>query len=779
MRLFVLAFGCAAWALQRQATLPAWWLVALLALIAIAALALLARAAPLRSRALRRLVIVAAGAAFGFAWAAGLATMRMNEWLPPELEGRDLIVTGVVASLPQTFERGVRFHFDVEGAPADAAHFPARLALAWYTDASAGTATELAVHAGERWRFTVRLKRPHGSANPHGFDYEAWLLERDIGATGYIRPRGERVRLNGLVMQPHYLAERARERIRAKFERALPDHRYAGVLVALAVGDQRAIESTDWQLYVRTGVGHLMSISGLHVTMVAGLFAWFVHLLWRRSTRLMIALPARKAAALGGAVAALAYCLLAGFAVPAQRTLYMLSVVALAIWLDRMQSSSRVLCLALFVVVLLDPWAVIAPGFWLSFGAVALMLYVGVLRSEMHWLTRWARVQWAISLGLAPLLLVLFQQVSLVAPLANAVAIPIVSLVVTPLALLAAVAPGPWLAEAAHAILTLLMRVLELFDRLPAAVWEQHAPPTWTLLPALLGVVWMLAPRGVPSRFLGVVLLLPMYAISPSRPAAGAVWLDLLDVGQGLALVVRTRGHSLLYDAGPSWSAEADAGNRVVVPYLRAQGIRMLDALIVTHQDNDHAGGAASVLHAAEVPLLWSSLDATHPLLQSVSARVPCRAGVAWEWDGVHFEMLHPDMSAYARRTRANSRSCVLRITSAYGVALLTGDIEAVDENALLANGSILAADVLLAPHHGSKTSSTVAFLDAVRAQHVLVAAGYRNRFGHPHPQVLERYEASGARVWRTDLDGAISLRLDSDEMVVRGYRFQAPRYWR
>ncbi|HEY9397856.1 MAG TPA: DNA internalization-related competence protein ComEC/Rec2 [Burkholderiales bacterium] len=780
MRLFVLAFGCAVWALQRQSPLPAWWLVTLLVLVAITALALLVRNAPLRSRPLRQAAIVVAGAAFGFAWAAGLATMRMAEWLAPELEGRDVIVTGVVAGLPQTFERGVRFHFDVERAQIDDAPFPARLALAWYTGPSPDAAGEVAVRAGERWRLTVRLKRPHGGANPHGFDYEAWLLERGIGATGYIRPRGERTRLDDLVMQPRYLVERARERIRAKFEQALPDHRYAGVLVALAVGDQRAIESADWQLYVRTGVGHLMSISGLHVTMVAGLLAWLVHLLWRRSTRLMIALPARKAAALGGALAALAYCLLAGFAVPAQRTLYMLSVVALAIWLDRMQSSSRILCLALFVVLLLDPWAVMAPGFWLSFGAVALMLYVGVLRSETHWLTRWARVQWAISLGLAPLLLVLFQQVSLVAPLANAVAIPIVSLVVTPLALLAAVMPGPWLAQAAHAVLALLMNVLELFDRLPAAVWEQHAPPAWTLLPALLGVVWMLAPRGVPARFLGVVLLLPMYAIAPPRPAPGAVWLDMLDVGQGLAVVVRTRDHTLLYDAGPSWSVEADAGNRVVAPYLRAEGIRLLDALVVTHQDNDHAGGAASVLRAAAVPLLWSSLDATHPLLERVPARLPCRAGVAWEWDGVRFEMLHPRMSAYAKRTRANSRSCVLRIASAHGVAaLLTGDIEAIDENALLADKAALAADVLLAPHHGSKTSSTAAFLDAVHARHVLIAVGYRNRFGHPHPEVLQRYAASGAQVWRTDLDGAVSIRLDSNEVVARGYRAQAPRYWR
>jgi competence protein ComEC len=324
-----------------------------------------------------------------------------------------------------------------------------------------------------------------------------------------------------------------REHVRDRFLAELPGYRYAGVLVALAVGDQRAIDSADWLLYMRTGVGHLMSISGLHVTMVAGLFAGFVHWLWRRSARLPILLPARKAAAVAAVVAASGYCLLAGYAVPAQRTFYMLSVVALALWADRMQSASRVLCLALLAVLLLDPWAVIAPGFWLSFAAVALMLYVGVPTLHVHWLAAWARVQGAITLGLAPLLLVLFQQVSLVSPLANAIAIPVVSFVVTPLALAAAITPGPWLAQLAHALLEYLMQLLAWLDRLPLAVWEQHAPATWTLVPALIGVVWMLAPRGIPARYLGVVLLLPMYTVMPSRPAVGAAWLDMLDVGLG------------------------------------------------------------------------------------------------------------------------------------------------------------------------------------------------------------------------------------------------------
>ena len=359
-----------------------------------------------------------------------------------------MTLTGVVASLPQPFERGVRFELAVEDAvtagPAPAAfQAPGRVLLSWYNGLTPEEFQEvLPVRPGERWRLTVRLRLPHGNANPHGFDYEAWLLERGVGATGYVRPRGERVRLAEMVYRPGYVIERIRERIRTKLWDALPEHRYAGVVIALVIGDQRAIETVDWETFTRTGVSHLMSISGLHVTMVSGLAAAIVAWVWRRRPRLALALPTPKAAAAAAFLTALGYTLLAGFAVPAQRTLYMIAVVAAALWLDRMQSSSRVLAIALAVVLLADPWAVVSPGFWLSFAAVAVMLYVGVstLREE-HWALAWGRVQWAITIGLAPLLLVLFQQVSAVSPMANAIAIPVVSFVVTPLALLAAVMP--------------------------------------------------------------------------------------------------------------------------------------------------------------------------------------------------------------------------------------------------------------------------------------------------------------------------------------------------
>ena len=784
MRAAVLAFALGVWALQQQAELPGWALVVGLALAGGGALAA-RRLVPAGARGGRVALLLAGAVAVGFAWAAGAAKLRLADRLEPAFEGRDVTLTGVVASLPQPFERGVRFELDVEvahDASGESWRAPGKVLLSWYGGLSVEEFQEvLPVRAGERWRLTVRLRRPHGNANPHTFDYEVWLLERGIGATGYVRPRGERTRLAPMVWSPAYAIERARERIRAKLWDALPQHRYAGVIVALAIGDQRAIESVDWETFTRTGVGHLMSISGLHVTMVSGLFGWLVFTLWRRSPRLALAAPARKAAALAAVAAAFGYALLAGFAVPAQRTLYMVAIVAAALWLDRLQSSSRVLAAALGVVLVLDPWAVLAPGFWLSFGAVALMLYVGVAaQGRASWALQFGRVQWAITLGLAPAILLLFQQVSLVSPIANAIAIPVVSFAVTPLALAGAVAPGPWIAMLAHAVLGLLMPVLDWLASLPGAVWRQHAPAPWTVALAAAGVAWALAPRGVPARYAAVVLFAPLFAVRPPAPAEGTASLTFLDVGQGLAVLVRTARHALVYDTGPAYSVEADAGSRVIVPFLRGEGLAQLDAVVVTHQDADHAGGARSVLRTLPTGALRTSLPDHHPVTALGRYRLPCRAGERWTWDGVEFAMLHPTGASYDEPgLRANSRSCVLRVAAGGIAALLTGDIEARDERALIEREPDLRAEVLLAPHHGSGTSSTPALIAAVRPAHVVITAGYRNRFGHPKDEVLARYAAAGARIWRTDRDGAVTASLGPAGASVERFRAARPRYWR
>ncbi|MBI5909513.1 MAG: DNA internalization-related competence protein ComEC/Rec2, partial [Betaproteobacteria bacterium] len=718
----------------------------------------------------------------GFFYAAAWAQWRRADRLVPRWEGPDLSVTGVVAGLPQPFERGVRFDFEVEQVEPAEARLPRRIALSWYEGSTREEFQDVAfIRAGERWRFSVRLRRPHGSANPHGFDYESWLLQRAIGATGYVRPGGT-ARLDDLVPRPAYLIERAREILRERHWDTLPGYPYAGILIALAIGDQNAIDAKQWQLFARTGVSHLMSISGLHVTMVASLFALLVHWLWRRSSALMLALPARKASALAMFFAAFGYCLIAGFAVPAQRTLYMVGVVALALWANRMSSVSRVLCFALLVVLLLDPWAVLAPGFWLSFGAVAVILYVATGRLRPgHSLVQWGRVQWAITLALAPLLLVWFQQMSLVSPLANAVAIPLVSLVVTPLALVGSVLPFDFILELAHAAMAVQMWLLEWCAALPAAVWQQHAPAAWTVALALGGCAWLLLPRGVPARWLGLPLMLPMFAVAPPAPAPGGAWITVLDVGQGLAVLVQTERHALLYDTGPAYGPEADSGTRVILPYLRASGITGLDAMVLTHDDNDHAGGAAAVLSGLPVGVLYSSLSASHPaLLVAPAYRLPCAAGQGWDWDGVRFDLLHPTAGSYAIDSiKSNDRSCVLKITTAHGALLLTGDIEARSEEELLERvPGELRADVLVVPHHGSRTSSTDEFIAAVQPRWAVFTVGYRNRLGHPKQTVVARYRASGAQLLRTDSAGAVLVRLEGEGISVQPYRGLRRRYW-
>jgi len=677
MRFAALGFTLGVWLLQHQPELPgAGWLALYFAFAAIAGVGFSRRVSP----------IVAAGAAFigfaalGFAWAAVLAELRLSDRLDTALEGLDLPVSGVVAGLPQAFERGVRFDFDVESPETGV---PRRIVLSSYRgfapDDSQGV---LPVRAGERWRFTVRLRRPHGGANPHGFDYEAWLLERGVRATGYVRMPSRRAGDEGAQVPPERLAARVprywiegfREAAREKIRGALPEHPYAGILVALAIGDQNAIDPGQWQLFARTGVSHLMSISGLHVTMVAGLLAMLVSWCWRRSETLALALPAQKAAALAGFLAAFGYCLISGFAVPAQRTLYMVGVVAAALWFGRATSASRVLAAALFIVLALDPWAVLSPGFWLSFAAVAVIFFVATGRAASpHWLAQWGRVQWAVTLGLAPLLLVLFQQVSLVSPVANALAIPLVSFVITPLALAGAVLPIDWPLALGHAILVILMATLEWLAALPSAVWHQHAPLAWSVPLALAGIAWMLLPRGFPARWLGAPLMVPLFAVSPPSPGAGELWITVLDVGQGLAVLARTEKHALLYDAGPAFNAFSDSGSRVILPYLRGEGIDSLDALVVSHDDRDHSGGAGSVLEAMPVRVLWSSLAADHALLAANAWRAPCVAGRKWFWDGVSFEFLHPRAEiASGRAARANNLSCVLLIEAPGGRVLLT-----------------------------------------------------------------------------------------------------------
>ncbi len=783
MRWMILCFAAGAAVLQWRPVLPvpAWYWCALPAALAFV-LAMRPAHALARHTCAMLAAVLCLGAGFG--WAAWRAGERLSDALPLAWEGADIRLVGVVAQMPQPNDRNLRFEFDVERVLTPQAAVPARIALSWWgshaQDGNPGSIPQL--RPGERWELTVRLRRPHGLHNPNGFDYEAWLLERNIRATGYVRaPAGAR-RLAAFVWKPQTLIERVREAVRARINEALPGAQYGGVLIALAIGEQRAIPPEQWQVFTRTGVNHLMSISGLHVTMIAGLAFWFVYGLWRLSPRLMLYLPARKAAAIAGLLAACLYAWLASFAVPAQRTVYMLAVVAAALWSGRLTAPGTVLCLALLAVVVLDPWAPISAGFWLSFGAVGVIMFVSAHRiGEPHWLASWARVQWAITLGLAPLLVALFQQLSLISPLANALAIPLISLAVVPLTLLGVIVPGTILLQWAHGLMAACGAVLSWLATHSAAVWQQHAPPAWAVGAALAGVAWMLLPRGFPARWIGACAMLPLFLVVPALLPEGALRIAVLDIGQGLAVVVQTRGHSLLYDTGTSYGPQADSGNRVIVPYLRAGGMSALDAMIVSHADKDHAGGVASVMAAVPVRRVLSSLETSEVAQAGWQNAERCIAGQRWRWDGVDFEMMHPTPAHYTLpNLRRNDRSCVLRVSAGGQSILLTADIEQKSERDLVQRFSgRLASQVLLVPHHGSRTSSSPGFLGQVNPRHVIVSAGYRNRFGHPKEDVLDRYRALGSRIYRTDLDGALLVSQAVDGRVdIRRQRALARRYW-
>lgn len=802
MRLFLLAFAFGAAWLQTQASLPPYPALALL-LVAGLAGALLWQC---RGRLVRAGACLACGAALGFYWSAWLAQLALAPQLALADEGRDITIIGTVASLPYQFQQGVRFNFAVDSAAGAAV--PPLIALSWYAGFRDEVTNDVGdVQPGERWQLTVRLQRPHGNANPHGFDYEAWLLEQGVRATGYVRPAPRldtpNVRLDSFVPGFNNVVQASRAALRARILRSLQGRQYAGVIVALVVGDQRAIPQSDWQVFNRTGVSHLISISGLHITMIAGMFALGAGALWRRSfftgRQLPLILPAQKVAALAGAVTALLYVLLAGFGVPAQRTLYMLAVVALALWLGRITSITHVLCLALGVVVLLDPWAVLWPGFWLSFGAVATILYATVGRTALHVqadASRWQRARTALALGahtqyvvtagLVPLTMLLFSQVSLVSPVANALAIPVISLLVTPLSLLGSLLPAPLcdgVLLLAHCLVQMLAQVLDWLGARRFAVWTAPAPPAWSFCWALFGTAWLLAPRGWPHRWAGMLSWIPLLTALPSSPPPGQLWVTAFDVGQGMALLVETHQHRLLYDTGPAYGLDSDGASRVIVPYLRARGIGQLDGLIISHSDTDHAGGAISLLENVPVGWLSSSLPDGHPAVdfQRRLARphMRCVAGQRWSWEGVRFEMLHPLLEAHHDiALKPNARSCTVKITAGRHAILLAGDIEAAQEGELyMRSRAALAADVLLAPHHGSGTSSTQAFLNAVDPSLAIFQVGHRNRYRHPKAEVYQRYGQMGIARLRTDVAGAVMMAF-GEALAVEQYRRSRPRYW-
>ena len=718
----------------------------------------------------RGLRLAAIGVA-GFLWCWWHAAGRLAVELPVELVGRDLLVHGVVEGVPERDPSGrLRFRLRLEryrsGEDWRALSLPAR--ISWYREAP-----ELG--PGERWQLLLRLKPPRGRANPAGFDYERWLFAQGFRATGYVRGRGDNRRL------PTDSADwigRSRQYLARRITAVAAGVDSGALLTALAVGERSAMSARQWQVLRDTGTSHLLAISGLHVGLVAALVFGVLRRAWAHWGD-PLRWPAPRVAALGAMAAALLYALLAGFQVPAQRALIMIWVWMMArLWSAR-PGPWQVWGVALWTVLLLNPLSVLLAGFWLSFGAVAWILFLALGRFGVA--RGWRRLpalQLALVLGLTPLLWFWFQQVSLIAPLANLVAIPWISLLVVPLLLIALLALplfGPlaeFLLRIAQLLLELLWWWLDWLASLPGIVLPLAGRPALLLMAVAAGLVCLLAPRALPLRGIGALLMLSVAAVQPPRAGPGELWLTLLDVGQGLAAVLETRSHVLVYDAGPATRLGLDSGASVVVPFLQQRGYRRIDRLVISHSDNDHLGGGAAVFRQLDVQKVQSG----EPSAIAWARSSQCRVGQRWEWDGVRFEYLAP-----LRPERGNNASCVLRVEAADGRAmLLPGDIEAaVEEQLLGTRPAELAAQVLVAPHHGSKSSSKPAFVRAVDARIVLFAVGYRNRFGFPHPAVVRRYLEAGASLYDTAASGALQVRLLAGQPPqVRALRTAAARYW-
>jgi len=756
--------------------------------------------------------------AIGVAYVTDQAHRRLADRLEDRHHDAVTRLNVLVDSLPVDGDTSRRV--DVTVLPDQVSGIPQRLRVSWYAPPT-GIAALPELVPGEVWRMALLLRRPHAAVNPHLRDGEAAMFAQGIRALGTVRGRPQRIDVRPWESAAVVVA-RARHHIRDRMRAVIGDRRYGGVLIALAIGDQAGVAREDWDVFNRSGITHLVSISGMHVTLMAGLVAAAAGWLWRRARWRRVGfceiVPARQVMALAALMLACGYCLLAGWGIPAQRTFFMLAVLGSATLAGVPLSMSRALALAAVAVVIGDPWATLSTGFWLSFGAVAVLLRVASgtpiarLASKETWRdrmrrfgVRWrqaAHVQGMITLGLMPPLAILIHQVSLVSPLANAVAIPVVSLLVTPLALAVAVLsvmPGMNLfASAAGWAAHLLFEWAMIpVAALASSSWSAvgiAAAPAWAAVLALVGVGYATLPQGWPARHWAWLLMTPLLFARSERPDVGDWRMTALDVGQGAAIVIETATATTLYDVGPRHRNGTDAGERVLVPYLRARGIRRIDHLVVSHADLDHAGGLRAVLKSVPVDTAYASFDLAKQVARedadaqlspaaptSLPANIePCLAGKAWNQDGVRFRFIHPRPPAESgrkhRKVDGNAESCVLVIEGGHHRAVLPGDIGIAQERRLLEVGQV---DVVLAGHHGSATSSSREWTEALRPSQVIVQAGNLNRFRHPANVVVNRWRRVGAHVARTDRDGAITVMSSEAGLIAVAERTVALRYWR
>ena len=709
--------------------------------------------------------------AFGLGWTLMCAASALEMRLPTELHGRDFDVIGIVRGLPDVQDRSTRFEFVIESSTLDgeAITLAGTSRLNWYDDAPA-------LLPCSRWHLRVRLRPPRGRVNPGGYDSERGAVQRGVVAVGYVRDAYE----NQQIDAPSGICiDGWRQSIAQAISRRFDARKSSGLLRALAVGDQQGIADADWQVLRATGTGHLIAISGLHVGMFAAFGALLARLIWKGWPRLTMRLPGPLIEAPIAMAFASGYGLLAGMGVPTIRTLVMIAIALLARYARRGNSVTQALALAATAIVVWDPLAVLSAGFWLSFAGVAILLSVTKPMGAKQALWREVpRLQIVLSLALLPMTVWFFGQGSMIGPAANLIAVPWISFLVVPLtvagSLLIVGLPtigGPLL-DLADGLLRLLWQVMHWLASLPSAQIYFASAPIWAFVLALIGVGWILMPRGVLVRPLGLLLLIPLLMPMRERRGPGEFEVWMFDVGQGLSVFVQTREHALLYDTGPRYPSGFDIGDAVVIPSLHALGVDRLDRMIISHGDSDHAGGAATVHLAFPEAVIESG----EPERLAVSAAA-CREGESWRWDDVDFRVVGAGTGSSAK---GNDRSCVVLVSGSFGSLLLTGDATSHVEPAIAdAIGDARNPLVMTVPHHGSKTASSAAFLDAIDPQLALVSTGYHNHFGHPHADVVARFADRSVPLFNTAESGYLHVRFARARVAPEQGRLAHQAWWR
>lgn len=709
----------------------------------------------------------------GFLWAYTVSTSVLHQHLDPELETREIIIQGQVVSLPEPSDYSVQFNFQIEKFYVDnmlQSDGPQKVRLNWY-------APYPDLVAGQILKLAVSLRRPHGFMNRNGFDYEAWLFQQRIRATGYVH----RLIKDSSPTDTPFSFDLIRHMLQSRLVAAMNNSKYTGLILALAIGDQSGIEKKYWQVLTATGTGHLISISGLHIGLIATLVYFLVRWCWPVWSSASLILPAQRMASLMSLLAAIVYSGLAGFSLPVQRSLVMIAAFVLPSLTNRKITTADSFAMALLVILILDPLAVLSSSFWLSFGAVLVILAIPAVIQPIQKITafnRWLIIQLYIFVGLTPVLAIWFYQFTPVSLLANGFAIPWISFLTVPLVLSGTVLL-PIHEPLASILLLSAIRSLDMIWPLLEFL-SVHSPILFSvphasfliLIAALIGVVLLFLPPAMPARWLGLFWLLPLFFQQQAFPDEGYFDAEVLDVGQGLSVLIRTRNHVLLYDTGPGTSTGFNAGWAVIVPYLRSYGINKIDRIVLSHGDNDHIGGLQDVLQTVEVSSVLTSV----PEKVNSDRVTKCQAGQRWVWDGVLFEILAPDRQD---TFTGNDASCVLKVGKGRQSILIPGDVEKNAELSLLARNRIIpGSQILLAPHHGSMTSSTPGLVRAVAPDYVIISAGFLNRYRLPKQDIIDRYHQYGSIAINTAYAGAVSIQFDANGFWLETERDKSSRLW-